>query len=241
MKANRKRAKVYRLPTEDKAGIIMFNSELYLNNGYIEDDDQYLLGDTTSNSHQEPKSAFEFQHLYFTTDEEIKDGDWFYNTFGDNQPLIQQRKGNWKTCYNHHKIIATTDPKLTYLSKNKAIVTFEGKDTELDVQKRLPQPPQSFIEEYCKAGGIDEVLVEVGNGYLAKGDSLLINGISYKPKLNPDNTIIIHPVEKKMIPVSEVKSIIIKFYQGLKGLTEEKDRMHLTYDDLDKWIEENLY
>jgi hypothetical protein len=85
MEANRTRTKVHRLPTEDKADIIMFNSELYLNNGYIEDDDQYLLGDTTSNSHQEPKSAFEFQHLYFTTDEEIKEGDWYLDTYTANE------------------------------------------------------------------------------------------------------------------------------------------------------------
>ncbi len=46
--------------------------------------------------------------------------------------------------------------------------------------------------------------------------------------------------EEKMIPLSEVKRILIKFYQGLKNLTEDKDRTHLTYNELDKWIEENL-
>ncbi len=46
--------------------------------------------------------------------------------------------------------------------------------------------------------------------------------------------------EEKMIPLNEVRLILIKFYQGLKGLTEDKNRMHLTYDELDKWIEENL-
>ena len=46
--------------------------------------------------------------------------------------------------------------------------------------------------------------------------------------------------EEKMISLSEVKGILIKFYQGLKGLTEDKDRIHLTHDELDRWIEENL-
>ena len=46
--------------------------------------------------------------------------------------------------------------------------------------------------------------------------------------------------EEKMIPLSEVRGILIKFYQGLKNMTEDKDRIHLTYDELDKWTEENL-
>lgn len=52
------------------------------------------------------------QHIYITSDEEIKEGDWFYNTFNDNQAKIQKRKGYWKTCFNQHKIILTTDQDL---------------------------------------------------------------------------------------------------------------------------------
>ena len=46
--------------------------------------------------------------------------------------------------------------------------------------------------------------------------------------------------EEKMIPLSEVRGILIKFYRELKHMTVEKDRKHLTYNELDKWIEENL-
>jgi hypothetical protein len=52
------------------------------------------------------------QHIYITSDEEIKEGDWFYNTFNDNQPKLQKRKGDWRTCFNQHKIILTTDRDL---------------------------------------------------------------------------------------------------------------------------------
>ena len=52
------------------------------------------------------------QNIYITSDEEIKDGDWFYNTFNDNQPKLQKRKGGWRTCFNQHKIILTTNPYL---------------------------------------------------------------------------------------------------------------------------------
>jgi|LakMenE18May11ns_1017448.scaffolds.fasta_scaffold9881527_2 hypothetical protein len=52
------------------------------------------------------------QHIYITNDEKVKDGDWFINTFNDNQPKLQKRYGDWITCYNQHKIILTTDPEL---------------------------------------------------------------------------------------------------------------------------------
>jgi hypothetical protein len=147
MEANRKRTKVHRLPTEDKADIIMFNSELYLNNGYIEDDDQYLLGDTTSNSHQEPKSAFEFQHLYFTTDEEIIIG--ISSIFVKIGGLVVRQCSN-SLPFIGKKIIASTDPKLCIEC------TYKGDDK----CKSLPQPSEAFIKAYCEQGGIDEVDVE---------------------------------------------------------------------------------
>jgi hypothetical protein len=52
------------------------------------------------------------KHIYITSNEKIKDGDWFINTFNDNQPKLQKRYGDWITCYNQHKIILTTDPDL---------------------------------------------------------------------------------------------------------------------------------
>jgi hypothetical protein len=52
------------------------------------------------------------QNIYITSDEQIKEGDWFCNTFNDNQPKLQKRKGDWRTCFNQHKIILTTDQDL---------------------------------------------------------------------------------------------------------------------------------
>jgi hypothetical protein len=53
-----------------------------------------------------------YKDIYITSDEKIKEGDWFYNTFNDNQPKLQKRKGDWRTCFNQHKIILTTDQDL---------------------------------------------------------------------------------------------------------------------------------
>src|SRR5690606_13273419 len=73
------------------------------------------------------------QHLYIISNEEIKDGDWFYS------PKVNKILRNLFNKFEQgdKKIIATTDSSLG-----------------------LPTPSNSFIKKYCELGGIDEILVE---------------------------------------------------------------------------------
>ena len=170
------------------------------------------------------KMGCQAYHLYITTEGEIKKGDWYM--LGN---LVRQALGNLGKPDEGKflKIIATTDPKLT----PSGTTDFGAEQGIL----MMPQPSQSFIEDYCKAGGIDKVLVEVeytGKGKWITGEWTKI----YKPKLNPDNTITIHPVEEKMYSRKEVGELIKKFYY--------KDLTDIINSDIgggiDKWIEENL-
>lgn len=131
------------------------------------------------------------RHLYITTDGKPKKGEYGYNTLEKIVSKIEVDDINhtWK------KIIATTDPKLTVEVRKELLV---GSTT---VPRLLPQIPQYFIEEYCKAGGIDEVFVEFENtakgwqslaNHGAKGSTIIPD--DWKPKLNPDNTIIISKI-----------------------------------------------
>jgi len=113
------------------------------------------------------------QHLYFLSDEEIKEGDWFVlkidtqltiyqcdkiESFGYIKPK-SKLKDAWgkEVC---HKIIATTDSSL------KVIIPCPDNKEGCEVlhTKSLPQPSQSFLEvfvrEYNKGHQIKEVLVE---------------------------------------------------------------------------------
>ena len=118
MEANRERAKVHMLPTEQSL-MCKTNGKLY----FYPQENWF-----TRSTDTDP------QHLYFTTDEEIKEGDWMMNLNGD---TIYQHFGNGGDFEQWNKIIATTDPEL-----------------------ELPQPSQAFIKAYCEQGGIDEVDVE---------------------------------------------------------------------------------
>jgi hypothetical protein len=227
------KAKVHMLPTDKTSDII---------SDYNGQPIPYTL-------QSEPSILTEgYFHLYITTDEEIKEGDWLINIKPWSMKIIQatkmieiSEKQNIDEDMESfaidedmesfaRKIIATTDPELRRIIKEDIY-----DDTGLKLatvpkyrnQKILPQIPQSFIEEYCKAGGIDEVLVEW---------EIVIGGdVLDRPKLNPNNTIIIHPVEEKMIPLSEVKELIKKYNSDL--FTAQT--MELPFDG-NKWIEENL-
>ena len=139
MEANKERCQVHMLPTEDKVieGSLIsrtFDDKLAIANCLTVDDKDAKRDGHINN------------YLYFTTDEEIKEGDWFiwlkYN-------IVERatKKDNNKEC---RKIISSTDPKLCIEC------TYKGDDK----CKSLPQPSQAFIKAYCEQGGFDEVDVE---------------------------------------------------------------------------------
>ena len=180
---NRKRAKVHMLPTE--SGVIFKNRTT----GTLVIMPRGLTNLKISNV---AKKLYPAQHLYFTTDEEIKEGDWFINT--NFQKIYQANSENSKNIieFGPHpeirKIIATTDPKL----KIKNYLTgVKGRYFDM---KHLPQPSQAFIKKYCKAGGIYEVDVEYKHRFSLK---LRRGGEShaYKLKVDSNNTITIHPIK----------------------------------------------
>lgn len=129
------------LATEDKRDIdrsclMKCIKAFHVNEGDKGDIGELQLGNSAASN----KDYFESQHLYFTSDEEIKEGDWHYHrdAVGDEYILLKGRdfEPNMKFC---SRIIATNDPKLTYTSKGT--VTF---------QAHIPQIHQSFIEFYVK-------------------------------------------------------------------------------------------
>lgn len=96
------------------------------------------------------------QHLYFTSNEEIKEGDWYRTkTFDEmDKKFIQATKEN--TDFSvidpySQKIIATTDTSLWQHASHP-----EG-----TVKVGLPSISQSFIKQYVEANGdIDKVELE---------------------------------------------------------------------------------
>lgn len=113
-------------------------------------------------------------NIYITTDDEIKEGDWYYwpvTKTVQRLKLTEIEKEYGKSLSKDcKKIIATTDPEFN-----------------------LPQPSKAFIEEYCKAGGIDEVDVE----YLRCWDDGVLKPEEAILSLTSNNEIIIHLIDQE--------------------------------------------
>lgn len=159
------------------------------------------------------------QHIYITSDEEIKEGDWYLykRSFLDGTVKTQEQYDNadWllKKCDNKeetsytkraqfgknsensiagcYKIIATTDESLTIGEED----SWKNRKDILYPNK-LPQIPTDFIklyvEEYNKGNVIDKVLVEYQK-YFKPGE------VIYELKLNSDNTINISLPEETIL------------------------------------------
>jgi hypothetical protein len=140
-------------------------------------------------------------HLYFVTDDEMKEGDWVLfgdvvmvaTSFGDR--VICDEEGNSFMKHDCKKIIATTDPELlNWQCHHKCIGTQLSEGICQCYKKRIAQPSKAFIEKYCKEGGIDKVEVEYQVFPYKTGD---IVSKTYRLKVNSHNEITIHPIKDR--------------------------------------------
>lgn len=181
------------------------------------------------------------QHLYVTTDEVAKKGDYYIHKELDSKlDSVKQLLEDGE--FLAKKIIATTDSKL----RERSIITETDKSI---IHSVMPRIPQSFIEEYCKVGGIDKILVEyevITNTYDNMVDLMCPHSVAeyeqttsstLKLKTDTNNCIIIHPVEEKMYSEDtfEAKCIAFADLCIYKGIPRESVR-----NEFDKWIKENL-
>ena len=116
-------------------------------------------------------------HLYVLSDDEIKEGDWFYNIYSK---IVGRAAINFGKDELAKKIIATTNPLLKIeIDGNRGDLL---PDVSFDIN--LPQPSQQFIqkfvEEYNKGNIITDVLVEY---------ELISNEEYFGNTVNPDNDV----------------------------------------------------
>ncbi len=244
------KSKVVMLATNQKANV-------YLNE-YANDKnkaDKLVFGgniknELTSSSKDLEDRGYKAQHLYFLSDEEIKDCDWMINTNGDT--LIQfkdkfkhEGDGSWREFWR--KVIATTDSYIACVKDTLSIPQRKGLTNHYPTEKWiLPQPSQSFLQvfvrEYNKGNVIKEVLVEYSR---TMDGTPTYNRLSVNPK---DNTITIKKIKDSWSRGE------LQFFKGSSGNHIECIRQRLihvygeneNYDyilklkELSNWIEENL-
>jgi len=175
----KKRAKIHLLPTNDESAVI----------GLTADEKTLWV------AHSGVGNSYGNKHLYITTNDDIKEGDWYL----DNQTNTIYKCDSYKESLStdefdeFQKIIATTDPELVVNAVD--IREVQGQMMEGHHHKKLPQPSKAFIEKYCRVGGIDEVDVEYGlfhDGNFKDDCETHAFKATHKPKLTSNNEITIH-------------------------------------------------
>lgn len=161
-------------------------------------------------------------HLYFISDEELKDGEWCYeNSMKKGNKVFKYDSSNiWhKLAY---KIVATTDKSLVYLTNNGRVAY------------NLPQIPEAFIKHYCEVGGIDEVEIEYYKYAEELNGTSLIPRDLYRIKVDSNNCVFTHTT-KDSWNREEVEKLIESAVHDFAGMN--------TYDDdnLARWIKEHLW
>jgi hypothetical protein len=174
-------------------------------------------------------------HLYFTSDEEIKDEDWYYWSVTNSIQKFKAHLRDTNTPKNSdgsRKIVATTDKKLIGVN----------------------QIPQSFVEEYSRQGGINEVNLEYLDWCDYDDDNPTgLDKPDWRLKLTPNNEVIIHLIKEKMYSKSEVEIFLKKGFNDFRLKTKSvqyvvgngnpntngtKKKFLIT--NINNWIKENL-
>ena len=193
---------------------------------------------------------YEPQHIYFTSDEEIKEGDWYIVNGFVKQCIsiklycgidyfLKDKLGNEDLMKYCKKIIASTD---------KLVIGWDYKNDIPDgdlYNEFLPQPSIAFIEkyisEYNKGNIIEKVMVDyfkihVGwePDYSFEDEGIEGSKETYQFILNvsKDNTITISKVKD-----SWSREEVIEFTTELRHFINSGNK---SIYDVDNWINKNL-
>jgi hypothetical protein len=230
------------LATNDKAPIAQWNK----GNKY--------LSLTTNTRNLEISEDETYQHLYITSDEEIKEGDWYYNNVRNEilQCVNKLELESLKAFPNYaKKIIATTDKSLLL-----PVISFKNWNGKT---RNLPSPSDGFIKKFIEkwnAGTpITKVLVEYIKPVTPDADGFVemigfgkihINNFPLL-KVDKDNCITIRPVKERWTRgevVQKIHEVLlatgVTIEATMIGIGTNSAHIQFNADDLEKWIELNL-
>ena len=176
----------------------------------------YVTGKDKEDLEQFPQTVIETQnqHLYITSDDDIKVGDWYFDYTSQ---AIRQ-------CEDEHRAKLLQVAK--HLSNRKIIAST---DTSLGLPSPSDKFIQAYIDAYNKGEKIEKVLVEYHNNS------------DYNPTIFPDirlkfkdNNIIIKKVKDSW---ECNRSQLLKLTHDVADALNGEDSIGF---DLEKWIDENL-
>lgn len=207
-----------------KCKVVMLTNDELIKKGHLIFDQIYPH--KASCDHQEVGSFCKNAHLYFVSDREIKEGDWFLSD--DRLTIYTPAEYKVQKCikiqngwiYRH---ISQPDESYNPDWSFKIEIT-------TDSTLGLPLIPQSFVEKYvAKQGGIEYVMINI----LQSPDRT-----EYIIQIRSDNTVICSAV-KDAWNREEVKALLLQAYN--RGEEDgSDDSTGWNTGTIEEWIEQQL-
>jgi hypothetical protein len=161
-------------------------------------------------------------HLYITSDDEIKEGDWF---------IKMNHKGGKPTLYQESKKAFMNSEWLNSSDVNDCFKIITTTDKSLG----LPEPSPAFIQKYISDHNKGNIITEVMVEYLQYSDEELYKITELK--VDSNNCITITKV-KDSYSREEVKQLLLDCCGEVSA--SDGKLLGKTPVELYKWIEENL-
>lgn len=164
-------------------------------------------------NHKELVGRFSFQNLYFTSTEEIKEGDW-YVLFANDKPIFVLKCTGDGDYFDAKKIVATTNPDLWFIGN----VINNGKAFSNKIL--IPKIDTTFLKTYVNAYNAGTPITQVN---LEQEDITICEGVydihgnlkkyknkvtGKKLKLRNDGSVIVHPVVEKTYTQKEMDEVL---------------------------------
>lgn len=237
-----KKCQVHMLPTDKHTPYIKAN-DLFI------DRDSKKLSTSQQNHHDISVLSYWTPHdIYFTNDEEIKEGDWCINKNGDTLYHIKTILSNIDDRVNWSKVVATTNPELQWIQS----YSYGDKGKNGIVAKIPLDFVEVFVKAYNEGTPIKEVMVEIID-WTDKPKSLHhtmeestwgSNNVG-KLKLTPDGSVITHFVEEKLYTLQEISDLLeTEAYDNylLYLLDNNKcsDKRSKNYVSFKNWFNKNI-
>jgi hypothetical protein len=143
---------IHLLPTEKPSTLSIIDSELVFSKEYF----------------------INPQHIYITSDEEIKEGDWFYvktpNIYGGN--VIAKSIGNSNGCWADHILTKTTDEKGYHPSHCVKIILTTDQDLIKDGVQSIDDEFLEWLVKNpsCEVVDVKNISIKVVKGYKNNGE-----------------------------------------------------------------------
>lgn len=188
------------------------------------------------------------QHLYFTTDEEIKEPCWiiairesdgkemllYIENIPDNPKYFDMKGGYALFRHLCRKIVATTNPELWDI-KHRFQSEGANSFSHLLPDNGVPKIDTPFIEAYIKAynegNPIKEVLLELATSYTE--NELYKVEVHYKHqlKLKSNGSVIIHPVKERVYTREEFRAAVRQAWIYSSGFVKFEEWFNKNYSE----------